>query len=290
LKRLLFVFIASTLLAACASNAGAPAPQNGASFASPLPSATPGVTLSNLQNQLGPGTTCSGTPCATGPIASPQPAATFSIATNVSAPSLSGSSTRLTVVADTNHEDVLFFTPPLPFSLPLATSFTWDFWFTIDQPLVDAAGKPVGPVEALEFDSNIGLLTFGYNFSSQCVIQTGNVWVWQIWGFTGNGTEQNWVNSGMTCDPATFTPFPAWHHVVWTYSVNPSTQAKQYLNLSFDGTNHVPTQNAIGQAEAKTNQRQSVEVQFQIDARPVSPTNTTPVFNEWVDNVTFSYR
>jgi hypothetical protein len=235
-------------------------------------------------------TTCSGTPCATGQIASPQPTATYSIATNVSTPSLSGSSTRLTVIADSNHQDVLFFTPPQPFLNPLATSFTWDFFFTIDQPLVDSTGKPVGPIEALEFDSNIGLPGIGYNFSSQCVIQTGNVWVWQIWGFTGSGTDQNWVNSGITCDPTAFTPFPSWHHIVWTYSVDPATLKKQYLNLAFDAKNMVPTQNAIGAAEPRDGRRTFTEVQFQIDTRPVSATNTTPVFNEWVDNVTFTYR
>jgi hypothetical protein len=269
-------------------------PPSAAPTISPVPTPIPtAVTLTNLQNQMGLATTCTGTPCASGKLPTPQPSATFSIATGVKSPSLSGSSTQLSVTANPFHGDVLFFMPGQPFLSPLATSFTWDFFFAIDQPLVDNVGRPVGPVEALEFDVNVNLPGFAYNFSSQCVIQPGDVWQWQIWGFDGNGSEQNWINAGIPCNPALFTVLPVWHHVVWTYAIDPNLQKKQYLMLSFDGNLLTPGQvAAVGQAEPRSGQATVLESQFQIDVRPI-PTNAptfSPVFNEWVDNVTLTYK
>jgi len=251
---------------------------------------------------MGLGTTCSGSPCAAGqpaPGQTNQPAAIYSIATGVASPSLSGSSTRLTVTASTsNHEDTLFYMPGQPFLSPLATSFTFDFWFTMDQPLVDGAKNPVGPVEALEFDTNINLPGLTYNFSSQCVIKPGNTWAWQIWVFT-SGSQQNWLDSGIPCDPSVFVVLPGWNHIVWTYSVNPTLMQKQYVSLSLctipNAASPCSTPNvyvpsmpvSVGQAEARSGQKTNIEAQFQIDTRP---TNGSPVFNEWVDNVTLTYR
>lgn len=284
-------------LYAAASTAPSPTP---APSVSPLVTPTPSPgTLTNIQNLLSLKTSCTGTPCASGPIPpprTPQPPIPYAIATAVPTPSLSGSSTKLTIFPYDQHGDVLWYTDPLV-SAPLATNFVWDFWFTIDSPLADAAGTPVGEIEALEFDFNIGMPGYTYNFSSQCVYSKG-AWVWQIWGYNGNG--QGWIDSGFACTPQNFSPDPAhpWHHIVWTYAIDPATLGKRYISLVLDGVTYTPSPTAgTSSAQPRPGETKTfLEVQFQQDARPVPTANPlatpspSPVFNEWVDNVTLTWR
>jgi hypothetical protein len=263
---------------------------------SPIPTPTAPVSVATaLQAVFTDANSCSGSPCAAGPPnppATPQPPIGHSVATGQTTPSLSQNSTMFTIQPDENHGDVLWYTPALAAS-PLATTFNWDFWFTLGGPLVTSPLDAItGPIESLEFDFNVGFPGYGYNFSSQCIFQGPNSispthWEWQIWGVDSKG-GLNWVDSGIDCQPYAFAnPAGSWHHIVWNYAIYPNTQQKAYLGLSIDGGPFVtPTLNDVATGSARPGDKQFVEVQYQMDARPV--VTPAPSFSEWVDNVTLT--
>ncbi|HEX5274760.1 MAG TPA: hypothetical protein VFW34_05735 [Candidatus Rubrimentiphilum sp.] len=260
---------------------------------SPIPNSIVGI-----QAIMGPNFACSGTPCATGPIAPPtQGPATYTIQTGVNAPSISGNATQLTVFPLTSQpSDVLYFTPPLVVA-PLTTNAVWDFYYYIDQP-VWATPTPRPPTAtptpapatmmALEFDFNMGMPNYAYNFSSQCLILDNDHGgpVWQIWG----GGTQGWIDSGLPCNTANFTP-NVWHHLTWTYQIHPDTLQTEYDTLTIDGTTvTVPAANALHPVQPRVESKTFLEVQFQQDMhQALDPSATPPPFKEWVDNVTLTY-
>lgn len=269
---------------------------------SPLVSPSP---LTNsiiaIQAIMGPVYVCSGTPCATGNIAPPtQGPVMNSIQTGVRTPSMSGNATQLTIYPSTSQPgDVLYYTPPLV-SAPLTTNAMWDFYYYIDQPVwaVPTPRPPATPdpsataapttMMALEFDFNMAMPNYAYNFSSQCLLldnKNGGP-VWQIWG----GGTDGWVNSGLACNPANFTP-GTWHHLTWMYHWFPDTLQTEYISLTIDGTTvNVPPANAIHPVQKRTEDKTFLEVQFQQDMhQALDPSATPPPFNEWVDNVTLTY-
>ena len=282
-------------LAIYAVNPQAAAP-TAAPAISPLVSPSPSpVSIVAIQSLMSLQYTCSGTPCATGPLASPQPPSKFEIATGVSAPSLSGNATQLTLFPSTpppHESDVLYFTPPLV-SAPLTTNAIWDFFYYIDQPVwavpSDRPTATPGPttMTALEFDFNLAMPNYLYNFSSQCLIldNTSGGPVWQIWG----GGSQGWINSGLACNPANFTP-NVWHHITWVYQMHPETLQTEYVSLTIDGTTSTPPpNNARHPVQPRVEDKTFLEVQFQQDMRAPAPSATPSPFKEWVDNVTLTY-
>lgn len=270
------------------------APPTPAPAISPLVSPSPApISLVAIQGLMSLQFSCSGTPCATGPIAPPtQGPATYTIQTGVAAPSISGNSTQLTVFPLTSQpSDVLYFTPPLA-DAPLTTNAIWDFYYYIDQPVwAPPSPRPTSTpapttMMALEFDFNMGMPNYAYNFSSQCLILDNNNGgpVWQIWG----GGAQGWIDSGLACDPASFTP-NVWHHLTWVYRIHPETLQTEYDTLTIDGnTVTVPAANALHPVQSRIEDKTFLEVQFQQDMhKALVP--TPPPFKEWVDNVTLTY-
>lgn len=265
---------------------------------SPAPSVSPLLTpspspaaLTSLQANLT--LSCSGTPCATGPIAPPtQGPANFQVQFGVKQPSLSGNATQLTLIAQTTQpSDVLYFTPPLA-DAPLTTNAIWDFFYYIDQPVWAAPRPGATPapttMQALEFDFNMGMPNYTYNFSSQCFIADNEHGgpVWQIWG----GGTDGWVYSGVPCNPANFTP-NVWHHMTWLYRIHPETLETEYVSLTIDGTKTpIPAANARHPVQKRVQDKSFLEVQIQQDMHKApDPNATPPPFNEWVDNVTLTY-
>lgn len=269
----------------------------------PAPSISPVATpspvpqsLTMLQTRMSRDSSCSGTPCATGPIASPQPAQFYTVTTGVASPSLSGSSTQLTLYPyDSQAGDVLYYTPSLG-EFPTPTNFVWDFFFMIDQAVwkwddtSQTSGGPLG-MQALEFDFNHYMPGYNYNFSSQCFIQEtsrdGGP-QWQIWGQktgTDGQTTIGWIPSGMACAPWKFTPLQ-WHHVTWTYRLHPDTLQTEYVSLKIDNDAPMtpnPSPNPV--VPDPKQKAPAVVVQFQQDARAVA---SPAPFNEWVDLVTLT--
>lgn len=269
---------------------------------SPVISPSPGPnTIVAIQATMGPAFVCSGTPCATGDIAPPtQGPVMNAIQTGVKQPSMSGNATQLTIYPSTVQPgDVLYYTPPLA-SAPLTTNAIWDFYYYIDQPVwaVPAPRPPATPdpaatagpatMMALEFDFNMGMPNYAYNFSSQCLIldNANGGPVWQIWG----GGTQGWIDSGLACNPANFTP-NTWHHMSWVYRLHPETLQTEYVSLTLDGTTlTIPAANAIHPVQKRNETKSFLEVQFQQDMRKApDPGATPPPFNEWVDNVSLTY-
>lgn len=273
--------------------ASASAPTPAPSVSPSLTPSPPPQTIANIQNTMSQTSSCSGTPCATGelpPPATPQPAQVYTVTPGVQSPSLSGGSTQLTFYPRQNeHGDVLYFTPSLG-EYPLATAFTWDFWFMIDQPVWDTTNNVPLTMQALEFDFNDdmpGKPGFDYNFSSQCLIESVNGGpVWQVWGLKKDG-KIGWIDSGLTCDPGKFTPM-VWHHIVWTYRIHPDTLQTEYVSLKIDGDPPMTPAAAINPvSELRSQARPVLEVQFQQDSRAIP--GPFP-FTEWVDNVMLTFQ
>lgn len=294
-----WAFAALALCAACVGGCG--------QAASTLQRSPAPVTFAQLQNFLNRQNTCSGTPCATGRLATgtPQPQQTYLVRNHVSSPSRSGSSTALTIYPQPNTAgDVLYYTPALG-EYPRATQFAWDFWYMIDQDVWNPTGGPGGngaPIaeQSLEFDFNDNLAGdpgYDYNFSSQCLLQAfdaahgTNGPRWQIWGqktdrLTG-GTIMGWIDSGMACTPhAAFTK-QTWHHLTWRYRVDPAARQTHYVSLTIDGvtTTPNPSPNPITKLD-RAQARSDVQVQFQQDVRGLAL--PPPSFTEWVDDVTLT--
>jgi hypothetical protein len=262
----------------------------------PTPAPSPGAFV-DVQTTMGPDWVCSGTPCATGNIDPPQPPQDWDIKA-VPTPTVgpnSRKSEQLTLTPrDGEPGDVLYYTPSLG-ELPLSTDFTWDFWVMVDQPVWDAANQRPLTMQALEFDFNDaspGEPGLDYNFSSQCFIQAEHGGpVWQIWGQKGDTT--NWIDSPIACDPAsTFVPFK-WTHITWTYRIHPDTQQTEYRQLKIEVPDTAYSRtydlNIVGPAQpVKKQARPTIEVQFQQDARGITP-QPSP-FTEWIDDVTLTYR
>jgi len=177
----------------------------------------------------------------------------------------------------------------------LATNFIFDFYVWVGEPVWDATTNSPLRLSALEFDFNDaspGEPGFDYNFSSQCLMhdaQHGGP-VWQIWGQKGDSS--NWVDSGITCDPATTFAPDMWHHIAWTYRLHPDTLQTEYVSLEIDGAMYYPPFALNPVVPLPVQAKPTLEVQFQQDARAL-PTPTPPApspspFKEWVDEVTLT--
>lgn len=279
----------------------------------PAPSISPIVTpspvptkFSELQRLMSKTYSCSGTPCATGKIPSPQPTQEYDVLPDQISPVVlpGGHSTLLQFHIHSGEDgDVLYQTPSLiadatPQQVQqaaLATNFIFDFYVWVGEPVWDANTNSPLRLSALEFDFNDaspGVPGFDYNFSSQCLMhdaQHGGP-QWQIWGQKGD--TSNWVDSGIACDPATTFAPDMWHHIAWTYRLHPDTLQTEYVSLEIDGATYYPPFALNPIVPLPVQAKATLEVQFQQDARalpaPTPPAPTPSPFKEWVDEVTLT--
>lgn len=285
---------------------GAPRP-TAAPFIAPAVTPAPSpTTFEDIQLLMSKANSCSGTPCATGNIPSPQPTQDYDVFPNQAVPVVMAGakgSTKLTIRPHDNQAgDVLYFTPSLSDELALATDFTWDFYVMPDQPVW--VGDPLTghalSMAALEFDFNDaspGEPGFDYNLSSQCLLRDPKFGgpEWQIWG--QKGTSTGWIDSGITCDAGNVFQAYQWTHIIWKYRLHPDTLQTEYVSLTIVYTDpntgapvtksYTPYPAINPVQEVKKQARPTIEVQFQQDARPMP--SPSP-FTEWVDNVTLTGR
>ncbi len=203
LKKLLRPSLVVFTLAACAAVAGCggkSSTSNAMASPSPAPGAPPtpanpnAKTISDIQ-KLGGWQNCFGSCTGT-------PAAVFSMAQGIAAPSLSGSSARFQLLPGTKPFGGALWFKALG-AQNNATHFIYDLNFYVDNP---------GAAQALEFNVTQSANGGRYNFSTQCDLAGGHTWrVWDPVGF-------KWVASSVTCaTPAANT----WTHVVWEFERQP---------------------------------------------------------------------
>ena len=262
LKNLLRPSLVIFSFAACAAVAGCgghtASTQSAMAAPSPTPSPSPGTTnpsaktisdiqkLTGWQNCFG---SCTGTP-----------AAVFSMAQGIAAPSLSGSSARFQLLAGTKPFGGALWFKALG-AQNNATHFIFDLNFYVDNP---------GAAQALEFNVTQSANGGRYNFSTQCDLAGANTWrVWDPVGF-------KWVGSAATCaTPAAKT----WVHLVWEFERQPGGSViftavtvngqRQTVNLSMPHT---------------SDSNSGVDIAYQSDAN----LSGTP-YSVWLDKVSLTY-
>lgn len=135
------------------------------------------------------------------------PQVTWSMKQGVSSPSLSGSSSQMSIGGQTDYSDVLwnnhligdFSSQGLPdYShtlVPQIHNFTYDVYFYVSD---------IGAAQALEFDINQFVNGQSYIWGHECRIGGGNEW--DIWDNPG----QKWLPTGIACNPVA----NSWNHLV----------------------------------------------------------------------------
>ncbi|HSK44310.1 MAG TPA: hypothetical protein VLA83_10550, partial [Candidatus Binatia bacterium] len=126
------------------------------------------------------------------------PAAVFSMTQKIASPSLSGSSTRFSLLSGTSSFGAVMWFNALG-AHNNATHFLFDLNFYVDNP---------GAAQALEFYVSQSAGGARYNFGTQCDLAGGHAW--RMWDNIG----KKWVASAATC------PAPAantWNHLVFEF-------------------------------------------------------------------------
>jgi len=135
------------------------------------------------------------------------PQATWAMTQGISAPSVSGNSTRTDIGGTTAYSDILwnnhligdFSTQGMPdynhSIVPNLHNFTYDVYFYADD---------LGVSQALEFDINQFVNGYSYIWGHECRVAGGNEW--DIWDDSG----QTWHPTGVACNPLP----NAWNHLV----------------------------------------------------------------------------
>jgi len=133
---------------------------------------------------------------------------TYSYNRNVTNPSLSGSATQFNLGGTLPYSDVLFWNhligayssqglPDVDHTLIAATkNFTYDAYFYVTS--YDEAHT-----QALEFDINWFLNSFGMTWGTECRLHGGHEWA--LW----NNVDKHWEATGIACNPLK----GAWNHV-----------------------------------------------------------------------------
>lgn len=184
------------------------------------------------------------------------PTVPYSIAQNISSPSLDGHSAHFWIGGKTPYADALWW-KELGANASVS-HFTYDVYFYYTN-----AGAP----QALEFDTNQSVGGRRYIFGTQCNVAARQFDVW-------NTAGAYWMHTGVTCTvPPTYT----WNHLTWEYErVNGQTHfisvtlngKKSYLNI-YGGSR------AMGGGE--------LNVAFQIDE------NSHAVnYDVWLDKLTLT--
>jgi hypothetical protein len=208
------------------------------------------VTIPSIQ-KLGGWQSC--TNCTSNPFAR------FAMSQGISAPSLSGSSAKFSLLTGT-----------APFGGALwfkflttdgsATHFIYDLSFYTDNPSAP---------QALEF--NVSQSTGGnrYNFATQCDLSNARAWL--VWSPT-----KAWVSSGVPCVQP---PPKTWNHVIWEFERNDAGQVI-FRAVTFNGT-----RSEINMTMAPTrDSSKGIDIAFQLDAN-----RTATAYSVWLDQVNLTY-
>ena len=133
---------------------------------------------------------------------------TYSYNRNIANPSMSGSATQFNLGGTLPYSDVLFWNhligafssqnlPDVDHTLIAATkNFTYDAYFYVSS--YDEAHT-----QALEFDINWFLNSFGMTWGTECRMHGGHEWA--LW----NNVDMHWEATGIACNPLK----DAWNHV-----------------------------------------------------------------------------
>ncbi len=261
LKKLLRPSLVVFTLAACAAVAGCggkSSTSNAMASPSPAPGAPPAPanpnakTISDIQ-KLGGWQNCFGSCTGT-------PAAVFSMAQGIAAPSLSGSSARFQLLPGTKPFGGALWFKALG-AQNNATHFIYDLNFYVDNP---------GAAQALEFNVTQSANGGRYNFSTQCDLAGGHTWrVWDPVGF-------KWVASSVTCaTPAANT----WTHVVWEFERQPGGSVI-FTAVTMNGQRGVVNLSMPHTGDSNS----GVDIAYQSDANLTG----TP-YSVWLDKVSLTY-
>ena len=188
------------------------------------------------------------------------PAAIFSMAQGLAAPSLSGASSRFQLLSGTH-----------PFGGALwfkflgahnsATHFIYDLNFYVDNPAA---------AQALEFGVNQSDGHNRYSFTTQCDLVDAHVWrVWDPSGF-------KWVASAVPCaQPAANT----WNHLVWEFERDSGGNVI-FTAVTVNGTRAAVNVSMPHVADSSS----GVDVVYQSDANLIG----TP-YSVWLDKVSLTF-
>jgi major membrane immunogen (membrane-anchored lipoprotein) len=200
------------------------------------------------------------------------PQTTWSMAQNVSSPSLSGHSSQMQIGGKTVYSDVLwnnhlignFSSQGLSDSnqtiVPSLHNFTYDVYFY---------AQNVSVSQALEFDINQFVDGYSYIWGHECRVAGGNEW--DIWDDPG----QTWHPTGVACNPLP----NAWNHLVLQVQ---RTSDNQLLFESITLNGVTATLNYY--EDATPTSWYGVTVNYQQDGNY----EQTP-YSIWLDNLNFAY-
>jgi hypothetical protein len=231
------------------SSSPAPTPS-----ASPTPSSPAGATVKIDIDQM-PGwencTVCAGANAA-------GPSAVYSMAENLTSPSLDGKAAKFNLAGSTPYSDALWW-KQLGGNNAIK-NFTYDLNFYITN-----SAAP----EALEFDVNQSNNVYKFIFGTQCNIKDGAQW--DVWG----NASGNWIHTGIPCTaPAAYT----WHHLTWQFQ-RTATQVI-YVSLTYGGVTHYVNR----MYPARPNSVSEINVAFQMDGD-----SKQTAFSVWLDKVSLKY-
>ncbi len=222
---------------------------------SPTPNGTPSGAIVKSDIDQMPGwescTVCAGAN-ANGPVA------TYSLAENVSSPSMDGKAAQFNISGKTPYSDALWW-KQLGGNNSVS-NFTYDLYFYITNP---------NAPQALEFDVNQSNNAYKFIFGTQCNIKGDHTW--DVWG----NAAGNWLTTGIPCStPAAYT----WHHLTWQFK-RTATQVV-YVSITYDGVTHYVNRSY----PARTHNVSEINVAVQLDGN-----NTMAAFSEWIDKVSLTY-
>jgi hypothetical protein len=201
------------------------------------------------------------------------PETTWSMTQNVSSPSLSGHSSRMSIGGQTVYSDVLWnnhligdfsshgMPDPDHTIVPTLHSFTYDVYFYVQDPSVS---------QALEFDINQFVNGNSFIWGHECRIAGGHEW--DIWDDPG----QKWHPTGIACNPLA----NAWNHLTLQVQRTADNQLL-FQSITFNGVTSV-----LNYYEDPTPTNwYGVTVNYQQDGNSAQ----TP-YSVWLDNLNFTYR
>lgn len=220
----------------------------------------------NFYGQIGPNyVDCSPSPCN---------GISFSMAQNVSSPSLSGEASEFNVGGSAPFGDALFnnhligpnSSQGLPDSnstlVPTLHNFTYDVYFY---------GDNLGASQAVEFDINQFFDNNGYIWGHECRIAGGNEW--DVW----DNQNATWKPTGVPCYPNS----NAWNHLTIQVQRN-SNDELVYKSITLNGvTSNLNWTFPHGSAPGWY----GLTINYQMDGNRQQSS-----YNVYLDNLTFSYQ
>lgn len=205
---------------------------------------------------------------------SPCEGVTFSMAQNVTSPSLSGQASEFSISGDVPFGDALWnnhligpgSSQGLPDSnqttVPSLHDFVYDVYFY---------GSDLGTAQALEFDINQFFDNNGFIWGHECRIGAGNEW--DIW----DNQNQDWKPTGIPCYPNN----NSWNHLTIKVQRN-SNDELVYQSITLNGnTGNLGWTFPHGSAPGWY----GVTVNYQMDLN-----NKQSAYKVYLDNLTFSYQ